>query len=89
MEAAVEELKQAAAGEDVEDIRAKTEILGQASMKLGEAMYAAASEETGADTGDSGGDGTGEGDSGGAAEDDKVVDADFEEVDDDQKGKTA
>jgi len=89
VEAAVEELKEAAAGEDIEDIRAKTETLGQASMKLGEAMYAAASEETGADTEDSGGDGTAEGDSGGAAEDEKVVDADFEEVDDDQKGKTA
>ena len=89
VEAAVEELKQAAAGEDVEDIRAKTEVLGQASMKLGEAMYAAASEETGADTGDSDGDDTAADDSGGAAEDDKVVDADFEEVDDDQKGKTA
>jgi len=89
VEAAVEELKQAATGEDIEDIRAKTEVLGQASMKLGEAMYAAASEETGADTGDSDGDDTAADDSGGAAEDDKVVDADFEEVDDDQKGKTA
>jgi molecular chaperone DnaK len=89
VETAVEELKQATAGEDVEDIRAKTEALGQVSMKLGEAMYAAASEETGAETGDSGGGGQAEGDSGGAAEDDKVVDADFEEVDDDHKGKTA
>jgi molecular chaperone DnaK len=89
VEAAVEELKQAATGEDIEDIRAKTEVLGQASMKLGEAMYAAASEETGADTGDSDGDDTAADDSGGAAEGDKVVDADFEEVDDDQKGKTA
>jgi molecular chaperone DnaK len=89
VEAAIEELKQAAAGEDVEDIRAKTETLGQASMKLGEAMYAAASEETGADTEDSGGDGTADGETGGAAEDEKVVDADFEEVDDAQKGKTA
>ncbi len=89
VEAGVEELKQAVTGEDIEDIRAKTEVLGQASMKLGEAMYAAASEETGADTGDSDGDDTAADDSGGAAEDDKVVDADFEEVDDDQKGKTA
>ncbi|MEE8144992.1 MAG: molecular chaperone DnaK [Kiloniellales bacterium] len=89
VEAGVEELKQAVTGEDIEDIRAKTEVLGQASMKLGEAMYAAASEETGADTGDSDGDDTAADDSGGAAEGDKVVDADFEEVDDDQKGKTA
>ena len=89
VEAAVEELKQAATGEDIEDIRAKTDVLGQASMKLGEAMYAAASEETGADTGDSDGDDTAADDSGGAAEGYKGGDAEFEEVDDDQKGKTA
>src|SRR5690606_5044341 len=40
IEAAVAELKTAIAGEDSEAIKAKTNTLAQASMKLGEAMYA-------------------------------------------------
>ncbi len=77
-------LKTAAEGDDVDEIRSKTEALAQASMKLGEAMYQQSPDE-----GDSG-DGTGP-DAGDEprAEDEQVVDADFEEVDDDRKGKTA
>ncbi len=77
-------LKTASEGDDVDEIRSKTEALAQASMKLGEAMYQQAPGD-----GDPG-DGAGPGAAGEARpEDDQVVDADFEEVDDDQKGKTA
>ena len=73
-------------GEDVAAITQRLEELQQASMKLGEAVYKAQQAEGGdagpggdADSGDAGGDST--------AQDD-VVDADFEEVDD-QANKTA
>ena len=77
---AIEELKTSMEPEDasVEDIKAKTDALMQASMKLGEAMYKAAQEE-GAAEGE-GGEGEGSGD-GAPGDDAKVVDADFEEVD--------
>jgi molecular chaperone DnaK len=75
IENAIAALKEAIKIGDVEDIKAKTNALGQASMKLGEAMYRA----QGAGGGDTGGD------AGGHAQDDNVVDAEFSEVDDDQK----
>ncbi|WP_304168132.1 molecular chaperone DnaK [Phenylobacterium aquaticum] len=68
--AALADLKSALEGEDAEAISAKTQTLIQASMKLGEAMYAAAQ----------GGDGQPEASGG-----DDVVDAEFEEVGDDDK----
>jgi molecular chaperone DnaK len=70
IETALAELKTASEGEDADDIRAKTQALIQASMKLGEAMYQA---QAGGDAGSAAGDGAREG----------VVDAEFEEVDDD------
>lgn len=79
VEAAVADLKTALAGEDVEDIQAKTNALAQASMKIGEAMYQSSQ----------GGDDTGAGPSGGEAKQDDVVDADFEEVRDDDRKKSA
>jgi len=79
IETAVADLKTAMAGEDEEAIQAKTTALAQASMKLGEAMYKAAQ------AGEGGGDGTGGTDGGGGKPGEDVVDADFEEVDDDQK----
>ena len=66
---AIAELKTALEGDDAEAIAAKTNTLAQASLKLGEAMYAA---QTG-------------GDDAGAAPQDDVVDAEFTEVDDDKK----
>jgi len=78
IETAIAELKTAVAGENVETIKAKTNALAQASMKLGEAMYA--TNQTGAGGGDA---------AGGEAKGEDVVDADFEEVDDDQKKKSA
>ena len=92
VETAITELKTAAEGEDAADIGVKSEALAQVSMKIGEALYkqaaeaeAAAAAATGAETAESPGD---DGDTGGAAED-EVVDADFEEVDDDKKDSAA
>ncbi|ADU11760.1 molecular chaperone DnaK [Asticcacaulis excentricus] len=70
IETAIADLKTAKDGEDVEDIKAKHQALLTASMKLGEAMYAA----------------QGAGEAGDEAQaDDGVVDAEFEEVDGDGK----
>ncbi|MGE5477644.1 MAG: molecular chaperone DnaK, partial [Bacteroidales bacterium] len=77
-------LKSAMEGDDLADLKAKTETLMQSSMKLGEAMYKAQEAAGGAAGGDAGA-----GAHGGAAggQDGTVVDADFEEVDGDKKGK--
>ena len=83
IENAIASLKAAIKAEEVEDIKAKTNALAQASMKLGEAMYKAQSG------GDGGGDGgTGGGAAGGheAPKDENVVDAEFSEVDDKKHG---
>jgi molecular chaperone DnaK len=83
IEQAVAELRGVLDGDDVEAIKAKTDALAQASMKLGEAMYSAqaGAEGPGAD----GDPGSGAGGSRSSADGDDVVDADFEEVDDDKK----
>ena len=70
-------LKEALKGEDIEDIKKKTESLVQASMKLGEAIYK--SQEKKPDSSKDG-DKNDEG-----KKDDNVVDADFEEVKEDTK----
>jgi molecular chaperone DnaK len=93
IEDAIADLKTAIEGEVVETITAKTEVLAQAAQKLGEAMYKAQQDEAAAGDGDMGDMGDMGGDAGGqnaAGEDATVVDADFEEVDDDQpKDKSA
>ena len=82
---AIDALKEALAGEDLEVIKSRTNDLMQASMKLGEAMYQASQEGEGADAGEAG-----EGEAK-AKSDEDVIDADFEEVDDedDDKKKSA
>ncbi|SHJ49073.1 molecular chaperone DnaK [Desulfatibacillum alkenivorans DSM 16219] len=80
VEAAVEKLKKALEGEDVEEIKRLSEELTTASHKLAEAMYQQASAE--GQAGAAGDPGAGQGAAGGAAPDDDVVDADFEEVKD-------
>ena len=79
IEDALAALKSAAEGDDVEEIKAKSNALAEASMKLGQAMYEASQAEAGeADAKADGGSG------------DDVVDADFEEIDDDgDKKKSA
>lgn len=72
IETALADLKAAKDGEDAEDIKAKHQTLLTASMKLGEAMYAAQGDgEAGDDAADQA--------------DDGVVDAEFEEVDGNEK----
>ena len=67
IQTALDDLKAAKDGTDADAIREKTNTLAQASMKLGEAMYAASQDQ-------------GEGAAAGAPADDGVVDAEFEEV---------
>ncbi len=77
IENAIASLKEAIKGDDAEDIKAKTQALATASMKLGEAMYKA--QQAGAAAADAAADGAGN------KPDDNVVDAEFSEVDDRQK----
>ncbi len=79
IENALSALKEAKDGEDPEVITTKLNELQQASMKLGEAMYQAQQEEAG--------DGEAADADASAQADDGVVDADFEEVDDNKKDK--
>jgi molecular chaperone DnaK len=82
IEDAIAELKATLEDENasLDDINSQTETLAQASMKLGEAVYAAQQAE-GAEA--AAGEGAEQASAGGA--DDDFVDADFEEVDDDKK----
>ncbi len=81
IENALADLKEAVKGNDAEAIKAKTNTLMQASMKLGEAMYKQAEQNAPGGQGPDAGAGT----AGGPKED--VVDAEFTEVDDDKKNK--
>jgi molecular chaperone DnaK len=83
---AIQALKDTLASEDAGQIKAKTEALGQVAMKLGEAMYKAQQGAEGAGGGPQGGSGPGAGGAGGG---DNVVDADFEEVDEQKKRGSA
>jgi molecular chaperone DnaK len=86
IEEAISELKEALEGNEAEPIKEKTQALTETAMKLGEAIYKSQMEEA-----------EGEDEDGGAAaaaadaaadaakEADDVVDADFEEVKDDDK----
>jgi len=80
IERAVADLRAVMDGDDVSAIQAKVEILGQARMKLGEAMYRASQGQ-----GDDGSGAATDGPGGGGQE--KVVDAEFEEVDPDREKK--
>jgi len=84
VEAALAELKTAAAGEDAAKISAKADELAKAAMKLGEALYRQAGDGSSAP---GGGASAGAGASGGSASSDGVVDAEFEEVKDDEGKK--
>ena len=77
IEDASSDLKEALKGTDSDDIKKKNETLVQASMKLGEAIYK--SQEKKPDSSNDGG----KNDEG--KKDDNVVDADFEEVKDENK----
>ncbi|MFZ5670685.1 MAG: molecular chaperone DnaK [Pseudomonadota bacterium] len=73
IESALADLKAVLDSGDVEQISSRRQALIQASMKLGEAMYKAQQGGAGGETADD------------QPADDSVVDAEFEEVDDDKK----
>jgi molecular chaperone DnaK len=75
---AIAALKTAAEGDDVDAIQSASQTLAEVSMKLGQAMYEASQRE--AAESDAKAD---------AAKDSDVVDADFEEIDEDGKKKSA
>ncbi|HAH09202.1 MAG TPA: molecular chaperone DnaK, partial [Alphaproteobacteria bacterium] len=76
IESALVDLKDALKNDDVELIKRRTEAAFQASMKLGEAIYRAQSASSGE---------AGAGPDGGKPADENVVDADYEEVDENKK----
>ena len=76
IEQAVSALRTAVQSEDAADIRAKSDALGQASMKIGEAIYRATQGAEGGEAPDAAAPDA-------EASDESVVDADFEEVDED------
>ena len=79
IEKSIEDLKKAMENDNVDEIKRLTEELTQASHKIAEAMYAKATAEQQAQAGSAGDSGAS-----GPAQDDDVVDADFEEVDKDK-----
>jgi len=81
IETALAEAKTAVEGGDPEQMTQKTQALAQAAMKLGEAMYKAQQEQ-----GAPGGEAGAEAGESSARPDEEVVDAEFSEVDDENKG---
>ncbi|KAA0259055.1 molecular chaperone DnaK [Deferribacter autotrophicus] len=84
IEKALDELKKVQAGEDAAAIRAAIDKLTSVSHKLAEAIYKATASASGADTGAS----AGEAETGSGSQETKqedVVDADYEEVKEDNK----
>ncbi|WP_191059438.1 molecular chaperone DnaK [Geminicoccus harenae] len=84
IETALADLKGSLESEDPDLLKAKTETLQQAAMKLGEAMYKASQAQGGGDAGNGPAGGAGGG-AGARPAEDGVVDAEFEEVDDSKK----
>ncbi|MFC0218264.1 molecular chaperone DnaK [Pseudochelatococcus lubricantis] len=80
IESAIADLRKALEGEDLEAIKARTNDLMQASLKLGEAIYKAGQTAEGAAAGEQA-----EAGAGAAGQGEDVIDADFQEVDDDKK----
>jgi molecular chaperone DnaK len=83
IEGRVMELRQALEGDDVADIKAKTEALQEASHKLAEAVYASAQQAQTASAGATGGNGSG------TSDDETVEDADYEVIDEEQEAPKA
>jgi molecular chaperone DnaK len=83
IQAAIDETRQAVQGGDIEAMKSKTAALSQVAMKLGQAIYE--KEQAGAAGGASDDSGSAQGGEAGAGEE-EVVDAEFSEVDDENKG---
>jgi molecular chaperone DnaK len=91
-ESAIAAVKSALEGSDLDAVKSATERLGQVSMKIGEAMYkAGAADAAGAagagepPHGASSGPGAAPGGQAGGHGSERVVDADFEDIDDKKK----
>lgn len=88
VEKAIEDLKQALTTEDKNSIESATEALSQAAMKIGEAMYGSdganpnAANDTAGGAQDDSGNATAEGEA------EKVVDAEYEEVKEEETKKS-
>jgi len=80
IETAVAEARTAIEGGEPETMKAKTEALAQAAMKLGQAIYEKTQAAPGAEAGAQSAEATAE-----AAPEEEVVDAEFSEVDEDKK----
>lgn len=78
IENAQKDLRTALEGDDTEDIKVKTEALTQALYKMTEKMYAAAQAQANAQA-------EAQGENGGATGEDGTFDADYTEVDEDDK----
>ena len=83
IETDLKDLKEAIEKNDLELIKTKTQELTQSSMKMGEAMYK--DQQANAAPGAEGGEQSQPNDGAEASKEDDVIDADFEEVDDDKK----
>ena len=75
----IEELKKVKDGDDIEAIKSKTEVLVQSSLKLGEAIYKQNPQGAAKQPDPSGAEPSSDN------KDEKIVDADFEEVDENKK----
>jgi molecular chaperone DnaK len=84
IENAISDAKQAVESGDSDQMTEKTNALAQSAMKLGEAMYKAQQAETEAAAGPDAGTSPPEGDTN--AQGEEVVDAEFSEVDEENKG---
>ncbi len=73
VESAINDLKEAVKGDNLESIQKKTEVLTEAAGKIAEKAYAQAQQNAGGEQAES------------AKKDDDVLDAEFEEVKDDDK----
>ncbi|MGM0422258.1 MAG: molecular chaperone DnaK [Pseudomonadota bacterium] len=81
VEAAIEDLKSVMDGEDLEEIQNKTNVLQEASMKIGEHLYRMQQEESAGGADETAAEG-GEADAD-SAEEPEIYDAEFTEVDED------
>jgi len=82
IEGRVMELKQALEGDDVGEIRAKTDALQEASHKLAEAVYASAQQQTASTASDGNG-------AGSTSDDEVVEEGDYEVIDEEQEAPKA
>jgi len=82
-EAAIAAARTAMEGTDADALKQASDRLSQVAMRIGEAMYKA--QQAAGDQPGAGGPGAGAGPQGGGAADEKVVDAEFEDVDDRKK----